>query len=341
MSTAAWGSTLPTVESESVSSVTATEATLEAEVNLHETGNGAYYQFQIVKDPSEYEQEILCPSTRPQTFDGCVGPQEPGAPPIGYLPGNTMQPGATLHASLDLASAGIALTPATTYHYRVLVARRVVTEDTIQWEPPTVYGLDRAFTTLRTDKAPLIEGLSVANLTSTDATIAAQVDTEGLETTYEFKLWASPCSECELIQNIPLPAGKLLGSFASQMVSLDLNSASVRLIPGYYYSYSLIATNAEGKTEARWQSFTAPEEVAPPGNETQGGGFPPGKPEPVSDSGPPPGKAHVPPPVRARRYRPSQCPSVGSPRSRRLRRRSLHRAVPARCARRRRRHRRH
>ena len=80
---------LPSIESESVSHVTPSDATLETEVNLHEVSTGAYYQFQIVKDPSEYGPEVACPSTRPQTFDACVGPQEPGAPPIGFLPGNS------------------------------------------------------------------------------------------------------------------------------------------------------------------------------------------------------------------------------------------------------------
>jgi hypothetical protein len=62
-------------------------------------------------------------------------------------------PGATLGASLDLAGAGVTLQPGRTYHYRVLVARRVQTEDTIEWETPTVYGADQTFTTAP-DPAP-------------------------------------------------------------------------------------------------------------------------------------------------------------------------------------------
>lgn len=58
-----------------------------------------------------------------------------------------MQPGTTRSASVDLASVGVTLQPGTTYHFRVLVARRVQTEDTIEWEPPTVYGADQTFTT--------------------------------------------------------------------------------------------------------------------------------------------------------------------------------------------------
>lgn len=138
---------VPSIVSESASNITMTDATLEAEINLHEAGAGAYYQFQLVIDPSEYASEILCPPTLQPGYSGCVGTQGWPALPIGFLPGNTLEPSATSHASLDLASAGVTLKPVTTYHYRVLVARRVQTEDTIQWEAPTVYGADQTFTT--------------------------------------------------------------------------------------------------------------------------------------------------------------------------------------------------
>jgi hypothetical protein len=146
----------PSVESESVSNVTPTDATLEAEINLHEAPAGVYYQFQLVSDPSEYASELLCPPTLQPGFSGCVGPQASGALPIGFLPGNTLQPSATLHASLDLAGAGVILQPGTIYHYRVLAARAVQTEDTIEWEGPTVYGADQTFTTPSAGTAPSI-----------------------------------------------------------------------------------------------------------------------------------------------------------------------------------------
>jgi hypothetical protein len=137
----------PTIEGESASNITPTDARLEAEINLHEASAGVYYQFQLVTDLSEYASEILCPPTLQPGTDGCIGPQGSGALPIGFLPGNTLQPSATSHASLDLASAGVTLQPGTTYHYRVLTARAVQTEDTIEWEAPTVHGADQTFTT--------------------------------------------------------------------------------------------------------------------------------------------------------------------------------------------------
>jgi hypothetical protein len=139
--------TPPTIESESVSNLAPTDATLEAAVNLHEGPTGVYYQFQLAASPAEYASEILCPPKPQPGYSGCVGPQGTGVLPIGFLSGNAMPPAATLRASLDLAGAGVALQPGTTYHYRLLAATAVQTEDTIEWEPPTVEGADRTFTT--------------------------------------------------------------------------------------------------------------------------------------------------------------------------------------------------
>jgi hypothetical protein len=139
----------PSIEGESATNITPTSATLNADINLHEAPAGVYYQFQVVNDPSEYAPEIVCPPEPTSgPFRPCIGAHSPDALPIGFLPGNTLQPGATLGASLDLTSAGVTLHPGTTYHYRVLVARAVQTEDTIEWEPPTIVGADQTFTTL-------------------------------------------------------------------------------------------------------------------------------------------------------------------------------------------------
>ncbi|MFZ2113877.1 MAG: hypothetical protein WAU77_09115 [Solirubrobacteraceae bacterium] len=144
------------------------------------------------------------------------------------------------------------------------MARSVQTVDTFAWAPPIVYGQDQTFTTSAGPSPPSIEGVSVANLTSSDATLGAQIDTEGLEAEYEFKMWASPCGpRCELIQDVHLPKGKLLGSFVAQTVSLDLASAGFKLDPGGEYGYSLIAVSAAGTSEYRWQTFTAPSGSAP------------------------------------------------------------------------------
>ena len=166
----------------------------------------------------------------------------------------------------SLASAGVTLQSGTTYHYRLLVAWRVQTEYTIQWEAPTVYGADRTFTT---PTPPAIESESISHLTPTDATLEAQLDTEGLETSYEFYLQEAPlCLDfgCEALERKPLalPAGKLLGSFVGQSVSVDLNSAGVTLLPGADYRYWVTASSAAGATRGQTQRFIAPEDRVQP-----------------------------------------------------------------------------
>ncbi len=107
----------------------------------------------------------------------------------------------------------------------------------------------------------MINSVSLSHLTPTDATLEALIDTEGLSTSYEFKMWSSPCSKhgsgCELLIDVPLPAGSLLGSFVPQSVSLDLNSAGVTL-GGGEYGFSVIATNTAGTTSASGGVFEAP-----------------------------------------------------------------------------------
>jgi hypothetical protein len=263
----AQASTVPVIESESVSHATPTDATLEASVNPKEARAGDYYQFQLVRSSGEFASEILCPAKLPPATDGCIGTQSASALPIGLIPGNTAQPGVDHPISLDLASAGVTLKPGTTYHYRVLVARRVQTEDTTQWEPPTVYGADQTFTT-PSGPAPSIEAESLSRLTPTDATLEAQINTEGLSTLYQFQLTYTRCREClSPTYNIPLPSGLLLGSFLDQSVSLDLNSAGVTLKQGFY-EYSLSATSTGGATTVRGGSFEPPEDVVQPLNNT-------------------------------------------------------------------------
>jgi hypothetical protein len=132
----------PSVESEAVSQVTKRDATLEARIGTEGLENGAYYEFQLVRDPSEYATELACP---PELLSSlCIGVgRQSGALPIGFVVGGSpSQP-----VTIDLARAGARLKPHTTYHYRVIAAKRVPSEDTTSWEPPTVFGLDQAFTT--------------------------------------------------------------------------------------------------------------------------------------------------------------------------------------------------
>ncbi len=142
---------------------------------------------------------------------------------------------------------------------------------------------------------PMIESESVSNVTSTDATLEADIDTGGLATEYRFLLaygcgflgeacpqfciYEQPCpGPWSSINNVPLPSGDISGPSGVQHVSLDLNSVGVTLEP-YKYRYSIEATNREGTAEGAAQYFTPGLTPLPPA--------PPADPEPPqSDGGP-------------------------------------------------------
>jgi hypothetical protein len=251
------------VESESASHVSATDATLAAKINPENLEHGALYQFQLARNTNEYFPVFVCPAGWAHSSI-CLGLDDE----VEGLPTEVTHAGqAGQVVSLDLAHAGVTLKPGTTYHYRVIAATSVFTEDTTEWEGPTAEGADQTFTTPSARAAPSIESVSISHLTPSDATLEAQINTEDLATTYEFQLWSSPCSKhgagCELIEEIPLPSGLLLGSIVGQSVSLDLNSAGVTL-GGGEYGFSVRATNREGGTEADGGTFEAPSGVLDP-----------------------------------------------------------------------------
>jgi hypothetical protein len=138
------------------------------------------------------------------------------------------------------------LTAGVTYHYRLVASNA----------DRTVFGNEASFTV---GSSPLVDSVSLSGLTSSDATLEAQIDTEGLPTTYAFHMWSS-CAhqQCEDMMNIPLPSGSLLGSFIPQSVSLDLASASVTLRYGQEYGWGITATSAAGQTSMSGGVFEPP-----------------------------------------------------------------------------------
>jgi hypothetical protein len=134
----------PSIDSESASQITPTGATLEATINPSGAPAGVYYQFQIASDLGESVSEIICP---PEPSSGpahpCIGAHSDTALPIGFLAAGS-EPGSV---SLDLGGAGVTLQPGATYDYRVLVAKAIQSEDTIEWESPAIVGAVQEFTT--------------------------------------------------------------------------------------------------------------------------------------------------------------------------------------------------
>ncbi len=251
----------PAVESESASSITETDATLAAQINPGSGEDG----FSLATTYEFFLESPWCGSRLP--FGAC---EASGGKLVykGTLPAGS----APQMVSVDLASVAQTLSPDTTYGYRVVASNEV----------GEAFGGEKTFTTLPGGKAPVIESVSVSNLTPTpiDATLEAKIDTEGLTTFYAFTMWSSPCSKhgvgCEVIQDVPLPCcGVLFGSFVGQSVSLDLKSAGVTL-GGGEYGFSVTATNQEGSTEANGGVFEVPPGVIDPPGPTV-------KPGPVSN----------------------------------------------------------
>jgi hypothetical protein len=131
----------PSIDSESATDISEHDAILEAKINSQ--GQDVYYQFQIVKNSSEFPPEMACPAEH--SAELCLSsPPTTGALPIGFL----LAGPADSSVGLDLErERGVTLQPETTYHYRVIAVRAPMGEDTITWKGPPAYGADQTFTT--------------------------------------------------------------------------------------------------------------------------------------------------------------------------------------------------
>jgi hypothetical protein len=256
--------TPPSIGPEWAAAIKSNDAFLEGLVNPRSEERGAYYQFELAKNPSEFANEFTCPTEGfPAGSSLCLGitPQK-GALPIGSTSYGTY----SQSVNIDLKSAGASLEPGTTYYFRVIAARIVPTEDTTQWEEPTVFGATQSFTTSATE-APSIEEISVSNVTQTDATLGAKINPDGPATTYRFHLASPPCGAIKTCEqnSFPLPSGNLPAGTTTQTVNLDLNSAGVTLTPGQRYEYWLTASNSAGEAGSQYDAnvFMAAEEEIP------------------------------------------------------------------------------
>jgi alpha-tubulin suppressor-like RCC1 family protein len=137
-----------------------------------------------------------------------------------------------------------------------------------------------------TGEAPAVESVSVSEISEHDATLEAQIDPNGLATTYQFRL-GKGCypAVCQVIVDIPLPVESLPGSEGEQTVKLDLNSVGVQLQPDSVYYYSVTATNAAGETGGNERIFRTPPEPMGENGGTGNGGAETGGASNISDTG--------------------------------------------------------
>jgi hypothetical protein len=125
--------------------------------------------------------------------------------------------------------------PGTTDHYRLVATNSIgATSD----------GADQLLITTQT---PSVVGLSSANLTATSADLSAQVNPNGLDTTYRFE-YGSTTSYGRLA---PVPDGEISASHSDQSIGVHLEN----LTPHVVYHYRLVAINADGTTATGDQTF--------------------------------------------------------------------------------------
>lgn len=225
----------PSIESESVAHVTASQATLQARINPGGLETSYEFWLEFANCQNEPPGSAMCESISLQR----VG--------VGTVPSSSS--GESVSAALGH------LQPSYSYTYWAVATN----------SSGEVVGEHRGFRAAAA-ASPSIEAESLSHLTSTDATLEAQIDTEGLEAAYEFRLSHVACSQhqsgCEMAPTpIPLPSGELLGSFLPQTVSIDLGSAGVRLGVGEWF-YAVSATSAAGTSTGAWHEFEAPAPVA-------------------------------------------------------------------------------
>lgn len=118
--------------------------------------------------------------------------------------------------------------------------------------------------TAEASSPPAIEAESVGGVTDHDASLQAQIDPKGLETTYHFEIAKSgaclpgqPASmPCSQVETGNLPSGSIIPSAQEILVTLDLATVGISLEPSTTYEYRVIASNSEGSVEGAIQSFT-------------------------------------------------------------------------------------
>jgi DNA-binding beta-propeller fold protein YncE len=138
-------------------------------------------------------------------------------------------------APTDVTATITGLSPGTSDHYRVVVSNSA---------PATTVTPDQTFITTQ---PPGIDGLASANLTATTADLNAQLNPNGLDTTYRFEY--GPTTSYG--QSIPVPDGSLSASNADQAIGVHLTN----LIPHVVYHYTLVAINSDGTTTAPDHTF--------------------------------------------------------------------------------------
>jgi hypothetical protein len=199
----------PAVDSESASSVTPFAATLEGFVNPeNQTTTACKIEWGTT---TAYGNEAAC---EPESLGG-FGDQQ------------------VIHRIEGLE-------PATTYHFRVVVANATGSTE----------GADSELTTLALEK-PIVDSESTSGITTEGVTLEAQVNPNYQETTFAFEYSRNEdLSEATVVPppegTEPFPAG-----FEDHLATVTLTG----LKTGATYYYRVVVTNGSGTTQGAVQSF--------------------------------------------------------------------------------------
>jgi hypothetical protein len=109
---------------------------------------------------------------------------------------------------------------------------------------------------------PSIESEAASYITPTGATLEAQIDPNGLETEYQFRVVAPPChanpTNCSEGPDplYPSTPSTIAAGSGPQPASANLHVAGLTLEPGHEYHYAVVAHNEDGTEAGPDQTFT-------------------------------------------------------------------------------------
>jgi hypothetical protein len=203
------------IDSESASAITPQGATLNAQINPE--GNDTTCEFQYVDDTDFMSTGF----TGPNVVTTACSPSDLGT--------------ATNDQSASLTVTGLA--PNTLYDFRAVATNSLT-------GPSGFNGPDAQFTTL---PAVSVDSQSVSNVTDTSATLHAQLNPNGLDTTYQFIVTGPGLNEQVPSQAVDIGSG-----------TTDVGAEAVLtgLTPGTTYTYQAKGTNSAGTSLGNPQTFT-------------------------------------------------------------------------------------